>query len=223
MALTRVSKARQKHGVVPAQRMADHADPLWIDVVAGNQPIDAAHVIEYAFDRSRAVTRIGKVAGEVAERRIIRRQHDITALGQFASVSSVRLALPVDDFLAQRPRRMQSQYCGQPLACRSRGGEIQEQRNSIAIVDGQRERLASEFLLANFLGHSRIERDDVFAVGLFAVRQLAHGLLHAGQDLLAPMRQSAAAPHRLIGTGLIAISHQGCMIDWTGRRRSSAA
>ena len=113
-----------EHGVVAAQRMADHADALGIDVVAGHEQIDGAHVIEDALHRARLVAVVLEIVIlRIAEGRIIGGENHIAAP---ASSAAYGLALRGLDSsrvsLADRRGLVQSQHSGQTLVVRRESG-----------------------------------------------------------------------------------------------------
>ena len=186
-----------------------------VDVRPGNEQVHAAHVVEHAPDRARGVARIGEVAAVVAERGIVGGQHDVAPLGQLPGVGPIRFALAVDDLLAQGAGRVQRENGGQLFAGRAIGRQIEPGPDPIPLVGCQRQRLARELFLAHFFAHPDVQRHQPIAAG-----QIAHGLLHAREDLPAPERPIGG---RLDGPVLAVGSAIGQQLRMFRRRRISGA
>ncbi len=78
-----------KHRVVAAQRVADRADPCWVDLGPALQQVDRAHVIEDALHRARRV-RIGlEVVRVVAKAGIVGHEHHVPASRQLDAVMEI--------------------------------------------------------------------------------------------------------------------------------------
>ena len=76
-------EGRQEKGVVTAQGVADHADPAGVDFRQRLQQIDGPAVVENAFHGGAGVAHGVGIDLVIPEPRVVRRQGDVAAPGQF--------------------------------------------------------------------------------------------------------------------------------------------
>src|SRR5262245_40286617 len=79
----------EKQGVVPAERVADHADATAVDLGKTLQEIDGAAMIDDPLHGRADVTMSVRIELVVAVIRIVGRQGDVAALGEFERIVKV--------------------------------------------------------------------------------------------------------------------------------------
>ena len=129
-----------------------------------DEQVDRAHVVEDSLHRAGDIL-IGLkvVVLRIAKGRIVRRNDDVAARGQFGGVRLVlRFAVAGNFSFADRRGLMQRQHGRQPLAIRI-GGQVQVRGHPIAIAGSKRDRLP-----ATPPGSSISSRTEISSGGSFS-------------------------------------------------------
>src|SRR5262249_936649 len=79
----------RKHGVVAARRMADAADPLWIDFGERLQQVNRPHIIPNRLQAAALEYALAEVEWVLAKARIVGRERDVAALCQVCGIVQI--------------------------------------------------------------------------------------------------------------------------------------
>src|SRR5690625_709892 len=159
--------------------MPDRGDSIGIDLRKRNQQIDGTDVVPNSLHSARRIAIAFKiVVGVVSEGGIIGCDDDVTALGEFAGISSVGpFALAVDDLFSERSGGVQSEDSGALFSEFDIFWKIQKSRSPVAVFRNEGDRLPDVKFCFVEVDDLRIEIWKVLAGG-----QGAGDLFESGYD-----------------------------------------